>query len=120
MMLFCCQNSSLRAVAHGLDQPVLVFRRELQRRGAAAERQVGKIVEAVVRHLVEHGGGGRIARRAAAAAGVEHDPVPEPQLERAAVAHAGVAQVGHRVDGNHRGQVRRAGPCARACCVPPT
>ena len=97
------------AVPHRFDQPVLILRSQLERRGAAAQRQVDQVVAAMLLHVLERWRQwpGRAIGGCPCGRGVTVDPIPEAQLERAAVAHAGIAQVGHRVDRNRRDQLRR-------------
>ena len=104
------------AVAHRFDQPGLVIGRELERRRTGLERQRADVVLHVQSHLGQRRGHRRIADRARRGRGgggrpggvaEREDPVEPAQLERAVVAHAVAPEVRHRIDRDHRLELRR-------------
>ena len=96
------------AVPHPADQPLLVFGGELQRCHPWAEWEQIQVVMSLPSHDGECFRSSWIAGSTASAPGVEHDPIPKPELERASIAHAGIAQVAHRIDRDDRRQMRRS------------
>ena len=107
------------AVAHGLDQPGFIVRRELQRSGPGAQRQARYVVADVASQVEQRGCRGGIRRRArrgrgcvrGSGGGVAHGqhPVEPAQLEGAVVADTVPAEIRH-------GVARQPSPSRREHC----
>ena len=96
-------------VAHGPHQPLFVFGGQADRGHPLAQREAEQILAQILSCFFEDRARSGVSRGTAARGRADgEDPVHEAQLEGAAVAHAEITGVCHRVGGDHGLEAGRA------------